>query len=223
MSFTLFKISSSDKTKAVKELISHSTPNDEFFAMIILSVILATLGLLMNSVAIIIASMLIAPLLFSILSLGMGFAMSDNILIKRSAETSIRAIIYGLAASIVTTWLFFPFFKELAPGILMRTEPLFPNIILAIIAGLAASIAMAKPKLNETLPGVAIAIALVPPLSIIGIGIAELNSEIILGALLLFLINIIGIILASFLVFSLMDFYGKRKIAEKIVNEEDEE
>ncbi len=90
-----------------------------------------------------------------------------------------------------------------------------------MIAGLAGSFALVKPQLSETLPGIAISVALIPPIAVVGIGLARFNWEIISGSLLLFLVNAIGVVFASMMTFSLMNFYVKRHEADKVVKKED--
>jgi uncharacterized membrane protein len=107
--------------------------------------------------------------------------------------------------------------------ILSRTAPSLLYMCVAIVAGLAASFASVKPQLGETLPGIAISVAIIPPLAVIGIGLAKLSWPVISGSLLLFIINIIGIIFASMITFSMMNFYVKRKMIRKAIKEEEQE
>ena len=211
-----------DKTKAVERLISGSTPSQDFFFMIILSILTATFGLLLNNVAVIIGSMLIAPILYPILSLSLGVIMSDFKLISRSFYTILKSSIFGIGAATLVTLLFSSQFTEVTSEIVSRVEPSLAYAIIAVIAGFAGSFALVKPQLNETLPGIAISVALIPPLAVTGIGIANFNWTIISGSLLLFLVNAIGVMFASMITFSLMNFYVKRAQAEKNVEEEDE-
>ena len=107
--------------------------------------------------------------------------------------------------------------------VLLRTEVSLSYAAISIIAGLAASFALINPKLNESLPGIAISVALIPPLAVIGIGVAYLNWYVISNALILFLINIGGIIFASMLVFTLMNFYVRRKVAQVSIAKDEQE
>lgn len=210
-----------DKSAAVERLISASTPRQDFFFMIILSMITATFGLLLNNAALIIGSMLIAPILYPILSLSLGIILSDANLMSRSLYTILKSVVLGVAASAIVTLLFSNNLTEITPEIMSRTQATLPYIIVAIAAGLAGSFALVKPQLNETLPGIAISVALIPPLAVFGIGIAKFNIVLISGSLLLFLVNIIGIIFAGMVTFSLMNFYVKRHKAQEVVKEED--
>ncbi|MFC1649289.1 TIGR00341 family protein [Patescibacteria group bacterium] len=218
----LFKnLTNEDKSAAVERLITGSTPSQDFFFMIILSILTATFGLLLNDIAIIIGSMLIAPILYPILSLSLGIIMSDPKLISRSFYTVVKSLGIGILAATLVTLLFSSQLTEITAEIAARTQPSLPSLIIAVTAGLAASFALVKPKLSETLPGIAISVALVPPIAVVGIGIAKLNLIIVTGALLLFLVNFIGVVFASMLTFSLMNFYIKRGEAKETVDKED--
>ena len=218
----LFKnISDEDKSTAVQKLIRGSTPSQDFFLMIILSILTATLGLLTNDSAVIIGSMLIAPMLYPLLSLSLGIIMSDGRVISRSTYTLVKSIMFGILAATAITLLFSSQVSELTPEILSRTQPSLPSVMIAVASGFAASFALVKPKLSETLPGVAISVALVPPIAVVGIGIAKLDVAIISGSALLFTVNAIGVVFASMLTFSLMNFYTKRGEAEETAEIED--
>ncbi|MFC1645467.1 TIGR00341 family protein [Patescibacteria group bacterium] len=218
-----------DKSKAIDNLISESTPRQEFFLMVILSVLMATFGLLTNSAAVIIGSMLIAPILYPILSLSLGVVIADFKLISRSFYTIIKSIAYGVAGSAVATLFFRPAnFDLVSPEtqamfseIISRTEPSITYGAIAVVAGFAASFAMIKPKLSETLPGTAISVALIPPLAVTGIGIAQADWNIISNSFMLFTVNAIGIIFASMIVFSLMHLYIKRLEVNKVIDREE--
>ena len=211
-----------DKTAAVERLIRGSTPSQDFFFMIILSILMATFGLFLANTAIIIGSMLIAPMLYPLLSLSLGIIMSDFKLISRSFYTIGKSVIIAALAGAVATWLFSSQLPELPPLIDTMTQPTLPYVVIAIIAGLAGSFALVKPQLNETLPGIAISVALIPPLATVGIGVARFDWVIISGSLLLFLVNAIGVIFASMITFSLMNFYVKRDKAIETIKKEDQ-
>jgi uncharacterized hydrophobic protein (TIGR00271 family) len=213
-------INDSDKTKAVDLLIRESTGDFDFFFFIILSVLMATLGLIANNPAIVIGSMLLAPILFPILSISLSIIMSDGPLIARSIMTFLQASGAAIVAAATATLVFAPF-APITAEILLRTEPSLIYTGVAVIAGLAVSYALAQPGLSATLPGIAVSVALIPPLATIGIGIANLNLQVIAGAFTLYLVNVLGIIFASMLIFALMNLYAKRKVAEKVVKIEE--
>ncbi|MBU2028446.1 TIGR00341 family protein [Patescibacteria group bacterium] len=222
MFLSLFSnLTEKDKSNAIENLIETSTPSKDFFLMIILSILMATFGLLINSSAIIIGSMLIAPMLYPILSLALGITISDTRLISRSFYTIIKSLAYGIAAATIITAFFSYKDYNITDEILSRTEPSLAYAGVAIIAGMAASFALVKPKLSESLPGIAISVALIPPLAVTGIGIARFDWEIISNSFVLFIINAAGIIFASMIVFSLMNLYIKRTVVEVTIKKED--
>lgn len=217
-------VADADKERAIKELVEDSTPDFDFFFMMTLSVLMATLGLLLGSETIVIGSMLIAPLLHPILSLALGISMSDQNFMRRSTRTIAKAIGISVGASILAT-IFFDFgsFESgMNSIILLRTEPSLGFLLVAIISGFAVVYALVKPKLSETLPGVAVSVALLPPLAVIGIGLAELNFAVAVGATVMFLINVIGIVAAAMFAFSLMNVHESRNLAAKVVEREKE-
>lgn len=219
MSLLFNNISEENKVSAIKDLIEDSTPRPSFFFLVILSVSMAACGLLINNAAVVIASMLIAPILSPILSLALGIIMNDGKLISRSFYTLLKSTLYSIGISALITWLLWSLnagndiTKNLE--IMSRANPSIVYLFIAIIAGTATAFARVKPDLNEALPGTAIAVALVPPLATIGIGVATLNLHLISGALAMFLLNIAGIILAAMVMFSLMNLYTKRELASK--------
>lgn len=222
MFFSLFNnLTETEKNAAVKELISESTPRHDFSLMMLLSVLMAACGILINSAAVIIGSMLIAPLLSPILSLSLGIVMSDAKLITRSFYTIVKATVFSLLAAAILAAFIIPQGYGVTAELTARTSTSIIYVVIAIIAGLAASFAYVKPQLNKTLPGVAIAVALIPPLAASGIGIAMLDWGIISRSFSLFVINIIGIVMASMVVFSLMNLYIKRNLADRTVEKED--
>jgi len=222
-------VSEKEKSEVVKKLIETSTPHFDFFFLTILSVLMATFGLLENNVAVVIGSMLVAPVLFPILSLSLSVVMSDYKLIQRAGVTLVKAFILGIAASLLAA-LFFGSGHELTSEIIARTQPTLLSVAIAVVAGFAVAYALARDTLSATFPGIAVAVALIPPLSTVGIGLAFLNWNVVAGATVYLLVNVIGIVFASMLVFSLMNLYVKREVAshaadaaDKKVEKENEE
>ena len=225
----LFKtIKEEDTYIGINSLINDSTPLPSFFFLTNMSAIIATLGLLMNNVSVIIGSMLVAPLLSPILALTLGFNMRDEKLIKRSFATLTKASIYAILVSIITAILFSHFAEGVTlfgdafnPEILSRTEFNLLFLLVAIAAGATTAFARMKPELNDTLPGTAIAIALVPPLATIGIMIASLQGVFAVRAFLLFLLNAVGIMFGAYFIFHEMGIHQKKKVAERAVEKAD--
>ncbi|MGB2790992.1 MAG: DUF389 domain-containing protein [Candidatus Moraniibacteriota bacterium] len=206
-----------DKSKAVKDLIHESMPRPSFFLLIGLSVLMATFGLALNNSAVVIGSMLIAPILSPILSLSLGIVMSDSSLLMRSVRTLFLSSALGVGlAAVSTLFLSNPFGAE----VMSRTLPSLIYFSIAFVAGFAVAFARVNPTMSDTIPGIAVSVSLIPPLAVIGMGIARLNWAITSGAFLLFLTNIVGIVFATMIVFSLMNFYIKRSVATATLQEE---
>ncbi len=225
--FSRFRvISEADKANAVNKLVEEATPDFDFFYLIVLSVLMASFGMLAGSEAVVIGSMLIAPIMSPVLALALGLSMSNHSLILRSAGTLVRATALAIGASALAALLFS--FSSFGSGdavdlftIISRTEPSLLYFAIAIVAGLAVAYTIAQPHLSATLPGVAVAVALMPPLAAVGIGIANMSLAIAAGALVMFIVNVAGIIFAAMLTFSLMDVHNKKQQADaKIVQEE---
>lgn len=217
----LNEINDTDKNKAIKLLILNSSPRQSYYLMVGLSVAMATMGLLLNSTAVVIGSMLIAPVLYPILSLAMGITISDNQLISRSFATIIRSFIVSLVVSVLVAIIFSSQQSDITNEIIKRTQPNLLNFAVALVAGLAVSFAISKPNVNESMPGVAISVSLVPPLAVIGVGLSKLDIHMASSALVLFGVNMIGIMFSAMIVFSLMQFVAKRSEVHKEVDKDD--
>lgn len=213
-----------DKSEAIERLIEQSSPRPEFFLMVVLSVIMATLGLLVDSMTVVIGSMLIAPVLYPLLTFSMGIVMLDYKIFFQTLYTIIKSLLFAIISSVVVTYIFSyydPYDPTLILEILASTKLSFAHFAIAVVAGFAASFALIKPHLNETLPGVAVSVALVSPIATVGIGLARFDWFIASNALILLVMNILGIIFSSFLVFSFMNFYRKRHVAKKAIKKEE--
>lgn len=215
-----FKLKETQKDEAVKKLIETSFPGSYFYIMLIASSIIATIGLLLNSPAIIIGSMLVAPFLSPILSLGLGITMSDVTVIKRSAAIIFKATIVAIATSTVVS-LFVGIPEIYTAEIFSRVSASLPYLYVAIAAGVAASFSIVREEFYEYIIGIAISVALLPPIATTGIGLAGLDLYVVIGSFQLFIVNLIGIIFSSVIVFSLMGFYVERKKADMEIKKEE--
>jgi uncharacterized hydrophobic protein (TIGR00271 family) len=161
--------------------------------MIVMSCGIATLGLLQNSVAVIIGAMLISPLMGPIVEMGMSLATFDF----RKLRLALTTLAVGLAASLLIAVLIVAAspLQEATPQILARTEPTLFDLLVAVFSGLAGAYATITRK-GETIVGVAIATALMPPLAVVGYGIASNSPSIVGGAGFLFMTNLLAIALS---------------------------
>lgn len=215
-------ISEDDKAAVVRKLMQSSTPDFDFFYLVGLSVLMATFGLLIDSAAIVIGSMLIAPLLYPILGLALGITMSNYSVFERSAVTLFKSFGIALMLSVIATFLFMGDDVTTSYEVVSRTEVGLLHFLIAVVAGAAVAFTLGQSEWSETLPGVAISVALIPPLAVVGIGIASLNVDIIAGSFVMLMINVFGIVFAAMVTFSLMNLYEKQHIAESTIKREEE-
>lgn len=167
---------------------------------------IATLGLVLNSPAVVIGAMLISPLMGPILAAGLAFAASDIYLGIKSVFSLILSVLASVGFSAALVWLL-PF-QSPTSELLARTQPNLLDLAVAVFSGLAGSAVVARSLSGgaaSALPGVAIAVALMPPLCTVGFGVGSgWNWPIISGAALLFLTNLVAIAASAFLVFYLV-------------------
>ncbi|PRY12322.1 putative hydrophobic protein (TIGR00341 family) [Pontibacter ummariensis] len=175
-----------------------------YLTLMVLSTLLATLGLFSDSSPVIIGAMILAPLMAPIISMSMGVLRQEKKLISGSAKTIALGLFLSYLAAVLLT-LLMPL-QALNPEISSRIRPNLLDLGVAIFSGVAGAYAHARKEVAKTLAGVAIAVALVPPLSVSGIGIGWADWEVFSGALLLFTTNLAGIILAAAFTFMLLGF-----------------
>ena len=210
------------KKQIIKKVVEDSSPFPKYFLLLILSSIIVTLGLVLNSVAVVIGGMLVSPLLSPILSLGMGIVISDPKLMYRSAYVLLKSMLLVLGIAVVITWIS-TIDHENNIEIISRAQPSLSYFYIAIASGVAAAFSYIREDFEENLVGVAVAIALLPPISVTGIGIASLNMELIFGSIELFFANLTGILLSAVIVFSLFGFYAVKREAEEQLEEDAKE
>ena len=191
-----------------KTLREGARPDASYLLLLIVSVLMATTGLFQNSAPTIIGAMILAPLMAPIISFSMGVMRFDSALIKRSATTLALSVFLALLTAAVLAWLL-PFSHQ-TEQMTMRTHPTLLDLAVAILSGIAAAYGYINTKVGRSLAGVAIAVALVPPLSVAGIGLGWGHYPIFEGAFLLFLANFAGIIIAAGATFYLLGFTSWR-------------
>ncbi len=213
-----------DKASLVRKLMENSTPDFDYFYLIGLSTVMASLGLLMNNGAIVIGSMLIAPLMYPILGVALGLVMmGQNInVLQRALGTLVKSLGAGLGLSVLAAFFFGNDAMYHTAEVMSRTEPSHLHLLVALVAGTAVAYMLARPEWGDALPGVAIAVALIPPLASMGIGIAATDPEIIRGATMILLLNLFGIIAIAVIIFLLMNLGEKQNIAESTIKREEE-
>lgn len=186
--------------------------------VLIFATFIASLGLNVNSTAVIIGAMLISPLMGPIMGVGLSIGLNDFELMKRSLKSYFIATLF----SVTTATIYFAFtpLDEVQSELLARTSPTIYDVFIALVGGLAGIVALATKEKGNVIPGVAIATALMPPLCTAGFGLATGNLLYFLGAFYLYFINSVFISLATYIGVRVMHFQRKQfvdKTREKLV------
>ncbi|KAM3116559.1 DUF389 domain-containing protein [Phormidesmis sp. 146-33] len=183
----------------VADLMAESKSDEVYLILIVSSCAIATFGLLSNSTAVIIGAMIVAPLMLPIRGLALG-ALIGNLSLFRQGAISVAI---GTLLAIVISWLLGVLVALPSYGseILARSEPTLLDLGIAVAAGGISGYAKVEPKIAGSLAGTAIAVALMPPVCVIGLGLAASDWSLSLGATLLYLTNLLGITLSCMLTF----------------------
>ncbi len=178
-----------------------------FWTMLALSAVIATAGVLSDSTATVIGAMIIAPLATPIMGIALGIAKRDSI----TSRHAMRFVTLG-AALVVTVGVAFALLLPSSYDLLGnsqisgRTSPGLLDLVAAVATGFAGAVAMARRDVAAVLPGVAIAISLVPPLAVVGVCFGQGAFTLALGAFVLFLSNLLALVLAGSLVFATLGY-----------------
>lgn len=175
-----------------------------YLVLIMLSTMLATVGLYQSSSAVVIGAMLLAPLMAPIVSLSMGLLRGDTKLLKNSMVTIAVGVAIALLAAMLIS-LLFPH-KPLTMEMQARLNPSLLDLAVAIVAGVAGAYTKSNKEILQSLAGVSIAVALVPPLAVAGIGLGMRDPDFFGQAFLLFSTNLIGISLAATITFRVLGY-----------------
>jgi uncharacterized hydrophobic protein (TIGR00271 family) len=199
------RIDASAKPKVYEQVLGTTENSLGYWLEIFFSAGIATFGLVESSPAVIIGAMLISPLMGPLMATGLALAVGDLYLGIKAVINLLASVAASIAFAGFLVWLL-PFHSA-TPEIVARTNPNLLDLGIALFSGLAGSVAVCRGNSEEvtTLPGVAIAVALMPPLCTMGFGLGSaLNLEIMGGAGLLFLTNLVAIVASAFFVFLLV-------------------
>lgn len=175
-----------------------------FMILLVLATMIATFGLYINSAAVIIGAMLLAPLMQPIVSASMGLLRQDSTLLLNSMKSIFFGVLAVLFSAMIIA-LLLPM-EQLTSEMNGRLSPTILDMFVAIISGVAAAYAKSNEKIIGSLAGVSIAVALVPPIAVSGIGLGWGDWSMFSSAFLLFITNLVGIIMAAALTFLMLGF-----------------
>jgi uncharacterized hydrophobic protein (TIGR00271 family) len=202
-------VAADDLTRLRQDLLDESRLSWHYLVLVVGACIIATLGLLSNSAAVIIGAMLIAPLMLPIRGAAFGILEADRPLMR----SSVLALAIGSLLSIIIAALLGATtgVAQFGSEVMARTQPTLLDLGIALTAGALAGVAKVEPRVAGTVAGTAIAVALMPPICVVGLWLGRGNLDLSLGALLLYLTNLFGITLACMAVFVLFGYSMARR------------
>ncbi|MEA5533198.1 TIGR00341 family protein [Crocosphaera sp. XPORK-15E] len=197
-----------------ESLFQESKLTQNYLILSLGSCLIATLGLIINSAAVIIGAMIIAPLMLPLRGFSFATLEGDIELLRRS----FNAIFIGTFLSIFCSWVvgLIVSIPEFGEEILSRTQPTLIDLLIAIFAGGISGYAKIRPSVGDAIPGTAIAVALMPPICVVGLALAQGEWEIASGAGLLYLTNLIGINLACVIIYFLGGYAKSNELARSL-------
>lgn len=214
--------SKDERDELCDAIIKSSSLKTGFYLLLVLSTFIVTIGLLKNNIVLTIGGMLVAPLLSPILSISLSLTILNPKVFLRSIRIFIVSAIASMLVSYVLGMIAHFSIEQISMIDLMKANDLTAFLI-PIAAGAAASFTWAKKELNNSLPGVAITVTLLPPLTAMGLALSAVQLDIFMEALNVYLLNVSGIIIGSLAMFVIMGFHkSAKKIIEKVAEEDGE-
>lgn len=205
------------KKEAIENIIDESHLSAIYFFLLSISAAISTFGIILNSEAIIIGSMLIGPFLAPLMALALGMAtLSLKGVFKATLNTIISILIIVGVSGILGFWL-----GEKTPieQIINWAKFTYLYLAVALLSGAASAYLWVKPKTSSSQAGVAVSISVIPPLCLIGLGLSIGQFYLASEALKIFTINALGIVISSTIVFVFMDLFKLRDVQEKKIKE----
>ncbi len=192
-----------------EDVVSLSRPGGSYYVMVALSTVIASYGLIIDSAAVVIGAMLVAPLMGPIFGTALAMASGSRRLLWTSFISEFWGVLLAIAVAVVIgLW---PLRIPLGAEWLVRTQPTLYDLAIALASGFAGAYAIIDERMSPALPGVAVAVAVLPPLSACGLAISTARWEMAIGAITLFVANFFAIHIASAIVFSM---FGMLRVVE---------
>ena len=195
------------KEKVIEDILSNISFRGANLWVLACAILIASIGLNVNSTAVIIGAMLISPLMGPIVGAGFALATYDFDLLKKTGRSLLIATVVSLTVSFI--YFYISPFKDVQSELLARTSPTIYDVLIAFVGGLVGAISLTREDKGNPIPGVAIATALMPPLCTAGFGLATGNISYFLGAFYLYSINCFFIGIATFLIIKYLKYTPK--------------
>ncbi len=187
-----------DRKKVQEDVIKNISFRGANLWILACAILIASIGLNVNSTAVIIGAMLISPLMGPIVGAGFALATYDFSILKKAAKNLLIATVVSLLVSVI--YFYLSPFKEMQSELMARTSPTIYDVLIAFFGGIVGAISITRVEKGNPIQGVAIATALMPPLCTAGFGLATMNFKIFAGALYLYSINCFFIAISTFLI-----------------------
>ena len=191
------------------DLLEESKLSLNYIFLSIGSAGMATIGLVANSATVIIGAMIVAPLMMPMRGFALGCLLGNRSLVITALKAIVVGTLIGVGVAFLLSWP--TRIPEFQSEILARTRPTILDLLVAVLAGAVAAFARIRPKIADSLAGIAIAVALMPPLCVVGIGLAEQDWQISRGAWAMYMTNWVGITLACLITFLIMGYAPHRR------------
>ena len=218
----ILDVKKADQYHTISDLFGHSQSDSIYYTLLILSAFIIACGILLNNAPIVIGGMLVTPVLTPLLVVGLALSVGNLRAIKPSAVLVLKSFLLVVAVSFALAFVFggpketslFIFDNTLKAGVLY--------FIVAIVSGVAATFAWVRKEAAVILPGIAVSVSLVPPLSLLGIALSGLEFQLARFAFLVLVFNLAGVILGSMMVFSILKFYKNERVVAKEAHMQEE-
>lgn len=192
-------MSEQDKRDAVANLLNNTIPDRDFYILVIGAILLAVAGIFSDSIAVLIAAMIVAPLAYPILGMSFGIVSMDGKLFWRCVIMLFISLLLAIFGAGILTILFGDVRVD---NVFISFESnLYLSLAIAIIAGCTAAYGLVRSKVGGVMTGIGIAVSLMPPLVATGIGLVDVNSFSPVNTFIVFLLNVLGIMIGSTVVF----------------------
>ena len=199
------------KQQAVKDLLENTVPDRDFYLLVIGAIVLAACGILIDSIPVLIASMIVAPLAYPILSLGLAITAGDGKLFLRALFMLVIAIVLAIAVGGIFS-LFVKSYFDVAERVLISFFPnIFFDLAIAVVSGAIAAYGLIRAKVGSAMTGIGIAVSLMPPLVATGIGLFDPINDLWVRAGQIFLLNVAGILAGSIVLFLIFGLHKERR------------
>lgn len=220
---TFLNIDKGEQYRAINELIDESKPNSVYYLLLILSSVIIAAGVLLANASILIGGMLVTPVLTPILLIALGLVAGKPRLIKRTFIQVVKSMGVVFIVSLIMTFIFtVPSDSKFFDSTIFNNSlnAAFLYFIVALASGIAATYAWVRREITNILPGISIAVSLVPPISLVAVWMADKDFDRARYFFLIFLFNFIGILMGAMIVFSMQKFYRVDGLLTKRMKEE---